>query len=116
MATDSSDSHDQVRPASELAQVLLITKEMLELAQKDSWDSLTELEKHRRQMLTECFSRPIPSSQENVFSEALAAMLHMNEEMIALLDTAKQQVAVKRTDQRYRARSLAHYLDTEEGG
>ena len=114
MTTDSSDFRNQVSPASELAQVLLITNEMLLLAQQGSWDAITELEQRRREMLTECFSSPIPSSRGDVFAEALAAMLHMNEEMIDLLDAAKEKVAIKRTDQRHRARSLAHYLDVEE--
>jgi len=113
--TDQSDSHDQISPASELAQVLLITEEMLALAQKDSWDAITELEQRRREMLSNCFSRPIPPNQGNAFSEALAAMLHMNEEMIGLLEAAKKNVAVKRTDQRHIKRSLGHYLDVETG-
>ena len=113
--TDQSDSRDSINPASELAQVLLITKEMLALAQKDSWASITELEQRRREMLSNCFCHPIPSNQEDVFSEALAAMLHMNEEMIGLLEAAKQNVAVKRTDQRHIKRSLGHYLDVETG-
>ena len=113
--TDQSDSYDQISPASELAQVLLITEEMLKLAQKDSWDAITEFEQRRREILSDCFSRPIPSNQEDVFSEALAAMLYMNEEMIGLLEAAKQNVAVKRTDQRHIKRSLGHYLDVETG-
>ena len=38
----------------------------------------------------------------------------MNEELISLLEVAKQNVAVKRTDQRHTKQSLGHYLDIEK--
>ena len=43
-----------------------------------------------------------------------SAMLHMNEEMIGLLEAAKENVAIKRTDQKHVNRSLGHYLDIEK--
>ena len=98
-----------------LARVVLMTEEMLQLARSDAWDSVTELEEKRGQALAQCFAAPVPPSQSELFSEALAAMLHMNEEMIGLLEAAKQNVAVKRTDQTYTKHSLGHYLDVEKG-
>ena len=111
--TDQSVA-DSMGPASGLAQVLLMTENMLSLAREDSWDAVTNLEEQRREVLAACFASPIPPSQSEIFSEALAAMLHMNEEMIALLEAAKENVAIKRTDQRYKKRSLGHYLDIEK--
>ena len=113
--TEQVEAQDTVSPASELVQVLLITEEMLALAHKDSWDAIIELEQRRREILSKCFSRPIPQNHGHAFSEALAAMLHMNEEMIGLLEAAKKNVAVQRTDQRRIKRSLGHYLDVETG-
>ena len=112
--TDQSASDDRTSPSSCLAQILLITEEMLALAHKDSWDLITELEEQRREALAVCFSSPVPPSQAEVFSEALAAMLHMNEEMISLLELAKENVAIKRADQKYVKRSLGHYLDVDQ--
>ena len=100
--------------ASSLAEVLLITENMLSLAREDSWDAVTDLEEQRREVLAACFASPIPPSQSEIFSEALAAMLHMNEEMIGLLEAAKENVAIKRTDQSHKKRSLGHYLDIEK--
>lgn len=100
--------------ASGLAKVLLMTENMLSLARDDSWDDVTALEEQRREALVMCFSSPIPPSQAEVFSEALAAMLHMNEEMIGLLEAAKENVAIKRTDHNHKKRSLGHYLDIEQ--
>ena len=111
--TDQSVT-DSAGTASGLAKVLLMTENMLSLAREDSWDAVTDLEEQRREVLAACFASPIPPSQSEIFSEALAAMLHMNEEMIALLEAAKENVAIKRTDQRYKKRSLGHYLDIEK--
>ena len=111
--TDQSVA-DQAWAASGLAKVLLMTENMLSLAREDSWDAVTDLEEQRREVLAACFVSPIPPSQSQIFSEALAAMLHMNEEMIGLLEAAKENVAIKRTDQRHKKRSLGHYLDIEK--
>jgi len=105
---------DPAGAASCLARVLLMTENMLSLARDDSWDAVTDLEGHRREALAACFATPIPPSQSEIFSEALAAMLHMNEEMIGLLEVAKENVAIKRTEQSRTKRSLGHYLDIED--
>ena len=111
--TDQSVA-DPSGAASGLANILLMTENMLSLARDDSWDAVTVLEEQRREALVTCFASPIPPSQSEVFSEALAAMLHMNEEMIGLLEAAKENVAIKRTDQSHKKRSLGHYLDIEK--
>lgn len=111
--TDQSGA-DPASAAAALAKVLVMTENMLSLARDDSWDSVTDLEEQRREVLARCFASPIPPSQTAVFSEALAAMLHMNEEMIGLLEAAKENVAIKRTNQSHKNRSLGHYLDIEK--
>jgi hypothetical protein len=107
-------SADMVRQATILADVLLLTEKMLTSARSDAWDIVTSYEQERRAALAICFSGPIPLDQSQIFSEALAAMLHMNEEMIGLLEAAKENVAIKRTDQTHKKRSLGHYLDIEK--
>ena len=96
-----------------LANILVMTEEMLESARNDQWDDVTEMEERRRQALSECFGAPIPEEHSELFTEALAAMLHMNEELISLLENAKAEVAIKRTDQARTSKSLGHYLDIE---
>ena len=118
MMDDKSDSgigDSTPSQASLLADVVLITEEMLSCAHNDDWDSVTRLEQERRTTLANCFTGSLPVNQEELFSQALAAMLHMNEEMIGLLEAAKQNVAIKRTDQNRTKRSLGHYLDVEKG-
>ena len=115
--TDSQDAGKQTNSvsdsASSLANILLMTQEMLELARDEDWSKVTHLEEERRNLLAACFAAPIPEAQSQLFSEALAAMLQMNEEMIGLLEAAKANVAIKRTDQKYKKNSLTHYLDIE---
>lgn len=115
--TDSQDAGKQTNgvsdSASSLANILLMTQEMLELARDEDWSKVTHLEEERRNLLAACFAAPIPEAQSQLFSEALAAMLQMNEEMIGLLEAAKANVAIKRTDQKHKKNSLTHYLDIE---
>lgn len=115
--TDIQDSGKNLNRASDsastLAGILLMTQEMLELARNEDWSKVTNLEEERRKLLATCFASPIPEEQSELFSEALAAMLQMNEEMIGLLETAKANVAIKRTDQKYKKNSLTHYLDID---
>ena len=47
------------------------------------------------------------------FFEALAIMLHMNEELVALLNEAKQDAAVRHTDDKHSHEAIGHYLDTK---
>lgn len=115
--TDSQNSGEQLKgvsdSASTLASILLMTQEMLQLARDEDWSKVTNLEEERRNLLATCFACPVPEEQSQLFSEALAAMLQMNEEMIGLLEAAKANVAIKRTDQKYKKNSLTHYLDIE---
>jgi hypothetical protein len=102
-------------PAVILAEVLGLTSEMISAAHDDRWDEVAEMEEKRRAALGDCFRMPIEDSQSELFSEAIAAMLHMNEELIALLETAKKAVAVKRTNQRFTRNSVGRYIDIEKG-
>ena len=111
--TTTSVELDNRTQAGGLASVVLLTEIMLRSAREDAWEAVTKYEKERRDALALCFSTPVPVEQSALFSEALAAMLHMNEEMIGLLEAAKKNVAIKRTDQIRTKRSLGHYLDIE---
>ena len=101
--TMESVDADNRTQASVLASGVLLTEKMLCSARDDEWEALAS-----------CFATSVPIEQSELFSEALAAMLHMNEEMISLLEAAKENVAIKRSDQRYVKRSVTHYLDVEQ--
>lgn len=99
-----------------LADVVILSEEMLSFARENNWDVVTSYETKRRDLLRECFSQPVPDAQSELFSQALAAMLHMNEELIELLEAAKSNVAIKKTDVQYKMKSLSHYLDVQGDG
>lgn len=104
---------DSTEARSLLANVLLVTKSMLACAEKGDWDEVTRMEAERRAFLGQAFAESISEKEATLVYEALAAMLHMNEELISLLEIAKADVAIKRTDQKRTRSSLTHYLDIE---
>ena len=111
--TSTTSNGTGVSQSGKLAEVLLVTEKMLLLARDGSWDEVTALESKRQTLLADCFSSPIESKNTELFSEALAAMLNMNEELIASLEDAKKQVAIRRTDQKHAITSVGYYLDVE---
>jgi hypothetical protein len=96
----------------DMASVLLATDEMLKAAQSGSWDRVSELESSRRKRLDRCFMQPIMPENSEFFSEALAVMLHLNEELVAVVQQAREQVSVSRNQHAKKKEALRHYLDT----
>jgi len=96
-----------------LANILVRTQRMLEAARSDDWPVVTILEKKRSQLVKQCFSEPVPPENTEIFSEALAIMLHMNEELVALLNEAKQDAAVKHSEDKHSHQAIGHYLETK---
>ena len=96
-----------------LANVLTMTQFMLERARKEEWDTVADLEGERRELLNECFATAVAPEHSEIFSEALAAMLHLNEELVSLLDAAKTEAAAKHAGQVTTHRQLNQYLDVE---
>ena len=96
----------------DMASVLLATDEMLKAAQVGQWDRVSELESSRRKRLERCFAQPIMPENSELFSEALAVMLHLNEELVGVVQQAREQVSVTRNQHVKKKEALRHYLDT----
>ena len=94
-----------------MANILMRTHRMLEAARSGDWDVVTVSEKKRSQLLRDCFAEPIHPANSELFSEALAAMLHMNEELVALLTQAKIEAAKKHGADVKTQEAIGHYLD-----
>jgi hypothetical protein len=62
-----TDQDLAVGRAGSLANILVMTEEMLESARNDQWDDVTEMEERRRQALSECFGAPIPEEALRAF-------------------------------------------------
>ena len=96
-----------------LANVLTRTSRMLEAARSGDWPLVTAMENKRSQLVKQCFSEPVGAENSELFSEALAIMLHMNEELVALLEDAKARAAVRHTDDQFAHEAISSYLDTK---
>ena len=85
----------------------------LSAAQADDWSRVATLEAGRRERLSLCFSKPVQPANSELFAEALAVMLHMNEELMQLLQSAREAAAVQNSDQMRTQKSIKHYLDID---
>ena len=74
-----------------LAEVVKLTENMLTFARTDDWDEVAELELLRRDALGRCFDRPILDHDSSLVAEALAVILHLNEELVSVLTIAREQ-------------------------
>lgn len=94
MAVDAQRQREleaQVQQCQRLAQVLNCTQEMLTQAENNNWDNVAALELSRRDELSACFAQPVPEQDAALVAEAVAALLHLNEELMAHLATARTQ-------------------------
>ena len=96
-----------------MANVLTRTSRTLDAARSGDWTLVAAMENKRSQLMKQCFSEPVSAENSEIFSEALAIMLHMNEELVALLNAAKANASVKHGDDRKKHQAVAHYLDID---
>ena len=96
-----------------MANGLTRTSRMLDAARSGDWTLVAAMENKRSQLVKQCFSEPVSAENSEIFSEALAIMLHMNEELVALLESAKAEVAAATQGQTATVKNLQHYLAVE---
>ena len=89
------------------------TQEMLLEGKKNNWELVNKIETERRLLLSQCFESTVAARNSQIFSEALATMLHMNEELVALLNEAKRDAAARHSEQKHSSQAIGHYLDTK---
>ena len=76
-----------------LATVIKTTRNMLALAEQEAWDAVADLEVLRREDLKHCFEIPVQDDKGELVAEALAVLLHLNEELMSQLKISRDQVA-----------------------
>lgn len=76
----------------DLANALTLTQRMLELARANEWAQVSELETQRREHLSGCFNFSGVNADSALIAEAIAALLHLNEELMSLLKAARSEV------------------------
>ena len=74
-----------------LATVIKTTRNMLVLADQEAWDAVADLEVLRREDLKRCFEIPVQEDKCELVAEALAVLLHLNEELASRLLSAREQ-------------------------
>lgn len=83
---------DQVAQCQRLAHVLTLTKQMLVHADNGEWEKVAQQELGRRDDLAACFADMAPVADAELFAEAMAALLHLNEELMSKLKVARTAV------------------------
>ena len=114
MASDNTELHLGRIAAGQRTLIRLAlekTQEMLREGQANNWGCIGALEEERRLLLDRCFSESIVPQNAQIFSEALAAMLHFNEELVALVNTAKVEVSLQYFGEQRGYKAVGHYLD-----
>jgi hypothetical protein len=107
------EMHDQVVSCRRLASVLEMTRKMVECADAGDWESVADIEKARRDDLKLCFSQAIPLAESDVVAEALAVLLHLNEELMARLKVARSTVMKQGREFSRKRSALTSYQGVE---
>ena len=94
-----------------MANILTRTSRMLDAARSGDWTLVAAMENKRGQLVKQCFSEPVSAENSEIFSEALAIMLHMNEELVDLLSQAREAASINRQKNFSGHQAVGHYLD-----
>ena len=78
-----------------LARVLTLTKQMLVHGEEGEWEQVTALELERRDDMATCFSDAALVGDNELIAEAFATLLHINEELMAKVKIAREEVMVQ---------------------
>lgn len=92
VTVENDSMRDQAALCQRLAYVLGLTKEMLEHADAGEWGKVADIEQRRREDLVACFADARPSGEPELVAQAMAALLHLNEQLMLMLKDARQEV------------------------
>ena len=84
---------------------------MLKAAQNGNWDRVSELASSRRKRLDRCFAQTMAPENSELFSEAIAVMLHLTEELVELVMQAGKEASINRHKALFCHQAVGHYLD-----
>ena len=104
------------RQCRRLVGVLELTNDMVGYAKQGHWDKVAALEEERRDELNECFAYKITDKDSFLMSEALATVLHLNEELMSVVADARKSLIREQGDMTRTASQLNSYLDVGELG
>jgi uncharacterized hydantoinase/oxoprolinase family protein len=96
-----------------LARVITATRDMLSLAEQGHWQQVSDLEQRRRQDLVECFSESVAQVDSELVAEALATLLHLNEELMSRLRVDRAEVVARSREYTQGRSAVAGYRAVE---
>lgn len=105
---DSQQERNRIR-RFQLANLLRSTEEILNHAQNGNWEFVEELEKARKNDLLACFSENYIDESPRI-AEALASLIYMNEEIMALVVHAKNETMVASQSHNHGKNAMKSYL------
>ncbi len=82
----------QAKHCEKLAYILGLTTEMLALADRGEWEKVASMEQDRREDLLECFSQSRPEGDTELVAQAMATLLHLNEELRGKLRAGRSEI------------------------
>jgi hypothetical protein len=97
-----------------LASALGLTQEMLLKAEQEDWQQVADLEIARRRDLELCFSVAITEAKGELIAEALAVLLHLNEELLSALTVARHHAKQARELQLVGQAAASTYHSTRD--
>ncbi|MDZ7783999.1 MAG: flagellar protein FliT [Halioglobus sp.] len=112
IATKPSVS-DQVWHCRCLARALKLTEQMLAHADRGEWEQVARVELERREDLTASFSRAVPPGDAELVAEAMAALLHLNEELMSKLKVARTAALAQGRELAGKREAVTSYLQVE---
>lgn len=83
-----------------LAGILRLTELMLDAAEKGDWNTLEHLERERNTELSDFSAVPEFIDNSDQVAEAYASLLVLNEQIVSLVETAKEALSRQFTDDR----------------
>ena len=86
----SVEIEEKISQLQLLAESIQLTRDMLDKARHGNWSAVSDQESIRRDILGRCFDSAVTENDSEVIAEALAVILHLNEELVNLLQQARQ--------------------------
>lgn len=97
-----------------LATVIKTTRSMLVLADQEAWDAVADLEVLRREDLKRCFEIPVQEDKGELVAEALAVLLHLNEELASKLSQARQKSMAATESTKRTLKAVGEYHEVQD--
>ncbi|MDG2442556.1 MAG: flagellar protein FliT [Luminiphilus sp.] len=94
-----------------LADTIRVTQEMLVSGQLNDWNAVADKELTRRGLLEQCFDSPVSEQNSDSVAEALAVILHLNEELLGLLLQARQASLVETNNHSKSRKAVDEYSE-----